>query len=275
VTPATNASLRQLQRWFAAVASQPEGVSSDSRRSRQLERLVTPGPRLSAVERLRIYNDGYFARLIECLTDDYPALAYALGDDAFHDLCRGYIAEQPSRSPSLNGYGAGLARHCRTRPEPWAAFAADLACLEWALVEVVHEPLEPCLQAEALAEVQPTRLATARLVKSPALRVLVLDHPVNAFYRAFREDTTPAPPGLARAAVAVYRSGLSLWRLDLEPRAALLLQDLLRGLTLEQAVAGAAHRAGGADGALELARRLPQWLGTWVREGFFRSIALG
>src|SRR5437868_5469366 len=99
MTRATNVSLQQLQRWFASAISEPEGVSCDSQRSLQLERLVTVGPRQSAAERLRIYHDGYFARLIECLSDDYPALRYALDEDAFNDLCRGYIAQEPSRSP--------------------------------------------------------------------------------------------------------------------------------------------------------------------------------
>jgi hypothetical protein len=276
VSAARAPGLRELQRWFASVTTHPDGVperDADPERRRKLERLVTPGPSLSAAERLQIYNDGYFARLEECLVDDYPALSYALGADAFSQLAREYIAAHPSRSPSLNAYGAQMAAFCRTRPSSWAGFAADLARLEWALVEVVHEPVTDGSCAEALAALSAARWQTARLVPSRGLRVLGFDHPVNDFFQAFRDGQEPSLPGAAPSAVAVYRQGLALWRMNLEPRAAVLLQDLISGVPLASAVARLERRYPGQQAAEELAQRLPQWLGSWVSCGFFGAIA--
>jgi len=224
---------------------------------------------------VRIYRDGYFARLTECLADDYPALAFALGEAAFEELCSGYIAAHPSRSPSLNYYGAQMAEYCRTRTEPWAAFASDLARLEWALVEIVHEPCAEPLSQNELRSVTPDRLASARLVPSPALRVLLCDYPVNEYYRAFREELARELPEPAASGVAVYRSGLTLWRVDLEPRAAALLADLVSGTSLERALIAAAARVGASEAVVELAQALPRWLETWMRDGFFQRIELG
>lgn len=70
--------------------------------------LVTPGPRLGAAERVEIYRDGYRARLVECLADDYAAVRSAIGADAFEAAARGYIDAYPSRSPSLNAFGRAM-----------------------------------------------------------------------------------------------------------------------------------------------------------------------
>ena len=277
MSAASAPGLRELQRWFASVITHPQGVLEggfNPKRSKQLERLVTPGPQLSAVERLQIYNDGYFARLVECLTDDYPALSYALGESDFAALSRAYIEQHPSRSRSLNAYGKHMATFCRTRPEPRAAFASDLARLEWALVEVVHEPVSQSLTADVLSTIPAAGWQTARLLPSRGLQLLGFDYPVNDFFQAFRDDREPELPQPAPAVTVVYRQGLALWRMGLQPRAALLLKDLISGVPLAVAVAALESRASDVKTGEELARLLPQWLGSWVQSGFFSGVEL-
>jgi hypothetical protein len=172
----------------------------------------------------------------------------------------------------LNAFGAGLPSFCRARGEPWARFAADLARLEWALVEVVHEPTSETLRAEDLASISAERWPAARLVASPSLRILTFDYPVNAFYRAYRDERVPRAPEPATSAVAVYRQGLTLWRTELDPQAALFLSDVVDGAPLGAAVAALEQRAT-AEASLELVRLLPEWLGAWVKLGFFRGVA--
>jgi hypothetical protein len=277
MSAASAPGLRQLQRWFASVTTHPQGVLEgglNALRSKQLERLVTRGPELSAAERLQIYNDGYFARLVECLTDDYPAVRYALGELDFEALARAYIEKYPSRSRSLNAYGQHMAAFCRARPEVWAAFASDLARLEWALVEVVHEPVSGSLTVEALSTISATDWQTARLLPSRGLRLLAFDYPVNDFFQAFRDDGEPQLPERSPTVTAVYRQGLALWRMGLEPRAALLLKDLLSGVPLGVAVAALESRMSDMNAGEELAQLLPRWLGSWVQGGLFSGVEL-
>jgi hypothetical protein len=264
--------LRTIQRWFATETTRRDGGiagAKDTTRSRRVERWLTRGPELSAAERLQIYRDGYVARLLEVLSDDYPALRHALGASVFEELARDYIERHPSRSFSLNAYGGGMGAFCRERPEPWAAFAAELARLEWALVEVVHEVAMEGLTLEALASVPAADLPRARLLPSPALRVLSFEYPVNRFFQAFRDSEAPRLPGKSPSATAVYRSGLTLWRMQLEPRAAHLLRELVAGASLETAIRTLEQREPSPTFQAELASRLPDWLGSWVRNGFF------
>jgi hypothetical protein len=277
MSTASAPSLRELQRWFASVTTHPAGVLEGHLghgRGQKLERLVTPGPRLSAVERVQIYQQGYFARLVECLLDDYPALSYALGAATFEAIARAYIEKHPSRSRSLNAYGQHLAAFCRSRPEAWADFAADLARLEWALVEVVHEPVEQRLTPDALAKIPAGRWQTARLLPSRGMRLLDFDYPVNDFFQAFRDERAPELPERAPTTIVIYRQDLALWRMSLEPRGALLLKDLSSGVPLATAIATLETRSQAAGNHAELAQLLPQWLGSWVQNGFFRAVEL-
>jgi hypothetical protein len=269
-------SLREQQRWFALASTHPGGAlagtelaASALTRPLTAAQCLTDGPRLSALERLQIYNDAYFARLEECLVDDYPALAYALGESEFSSLARAYIDSHPSRSPSLNAYGAPMVAFCRSLPTPWAAFAAELARLEWALVEVVHARSTPSLTADALAKIPAERWATARLTPSATLRVLRFEYPVNEYFQAFRDGRTPALPDRRSSVTAVYRQDPTLWRMDLEPAAAGLLEDLVAGLPLASAIAALERTTKDVH---DLGERLQSWLGTWVANGFFGAV---
>jgi hypothetical protein len=269
-------SLREQQSWFALASTDAggslEGGARASRllgRSLPIEQCLTEGPNLSAAERLAIYNDGYFARLIECLADDYPALQYLVGEEQFAVLARAYIRAFPSRSPSLNVYGARMAEFCRARPEPWAPFAVELARLEWALVEVVHAPSARGFTPAALSTIPAAAWKTARLRASPTLRLLSFEYPVNAYFQAFRDGSAPARPEPRRSWTAISRRGLPVTRTELEPAAAALLEDLLSGAPLESAVNELARRS---EEPARIADELPRWLADWVASGFFSAV---
>jgi hypothetical protein len=279
----TRPSLAAVQRWFSAVTTHPAGVERGARdvesvfgagRSGigEIERLIAPGPQLSALERLEIYGSGYVARLIECLRDDYPALAYLLGEDAFDALARDYIQQHPSASPSLNVFGRHMAGFCRER---CGAFASELARLEWSLVEVLHAASPPDI-SEALRALQPEEFVNARFAASPALRVHVFAFPVNAFFQAFCDEAEAALPAPEASAVAVYRAGLALVRRDLTPSLASLLADLAAGTPLGVALSALESESGSSSGEspAELQQRVMQAFQSWVQDGFFASVTV-
>src|SRR5262249_8536109 len=98
--------LAQLQRWFASVMTAPQSASHAIESAAtlgtlgggmQVDALIRPNARQTSSERMEIYRRAYRARLIDCLLDDYPALANALGTES--KACFGrYVAEYPSRS---------------------------------------------------------------------------------------------------------------------------------------------------------------------------------
>ena len=225
-------TLRMQQEWFLAVVSSPESESAPVD-EQSAPRLVRPSKTLSSLERLEIYRRGYHARLIECLADDYPVLQHALGEEAFETLCRAYIARFPSTAPSLNYYGRQMAELCRAQPLPEPGFAADLATLEWAVVLGIHAPTAPALAFEDLGQVPPERWPGARFTVNPSLRIVHLSYPVNAYLQGFRNGESPSVPAFAPSTIAVYRTGKSVWRLEIEPTMVALVEALAAGETLE------------------------------------------
>ena len=120
-------SLDQLQGWMQSVITHPAGIetgaSSDSARTAlgvevdELDDVVCRSQRLSSADRLRIYGNAYFARLLECLRAEFPAMVKALGEEAFDGLAFGYLLEHPSQSYTLSRLAAALPEHlARTRP---------------------------------------------------------------------------------------------------------------------------------------------------------------
>jgi hypothetical protein len=227
--------LRMQQEWFAAIVSTPEAEPAPVD-ERSAARLITPSATLSSLQRIDIYRQGYHARLIECLIDDYPVLQHALGEEAFEALCRRYIARHPSRAPSLNFFGRHMSELCRSEALPEPVFAADLAALEWAIVLGIHAPTAPTIGFEDLGQVPPERWPAARFTVNPSLRVLRLEYPVNAYLQCYRHEESPTVPAPSKSAVAVYRTGPSVWRLELELTMVTLVESLAGGATLEAAL---------------------------------------
>jgi hypothetical protein len=96
---------------------------------------------------------------------------------------------------------------------------------------------------------------------------------VNAYFQAFKEERAPSiPPGPTPLALAVYRDGLTLWRMELTPAMADLLDDLARGDTLGAALDRMEARLTNPDELAEAARNVMAWFSSWVRGGFFRGV---
>lgn len=245
--------LRETQEWFARAVMTGEGVEEADRR-------LTPGPRMTPGERFDVYRRGYVARLVECLADDYPVLRHALGEEGFDGLARAYVARFPSTAPNLNAYGRHVAAFC---DEQGRAFEADLARLEWAIVEVVHAPVAPPLTMDRLAAMPMEAWATATLAASPAVRVVRTAHPVNDYFQAVREERAPAIPAPSPAATAVYRGGKTVWRMGLPTPLAAVLEALVAGEALGAALA---HADGAAPEHVMASFR------EWVQGGLFVGV---
>jgi hypothetical protein len=272
--------LGALQGWLLDVVTHPTSVragltraaeNSPSLRAADADRLVEGG-RLPATARLAVYRSGYFARLIECLADDYPSVSHALGSDPFEALCKDFIDSHPPPSSSLNYYGAPFAAYCATRPEAWCAVIAELARLEWALVSAIHADAESVLQAEDLARLGPDDWQRVRLRPSAALRVLSFDYAVNRYYQALDRGHDPALPSRRRKhQVAICRNGADLWRLPIDARLAGVLSDLCAGRSLSEALAGLEANEGDEIDA-RLLQRVRNGLRDWVSCGFFAGL---
>src|ERR1700730_7495100 len=88
--------LAQIQRWLQAVITHPRAVQAARSASEaraeievppdRIEDVVEPSKRRTSIERLEVYANAYYARLLECLRDEFPALLHAAGEEVFDGL---------------------------------------------------------------------------------------------------------------------------------------------------------------------------------------------
>src|SRR5512147_295330 len=98
-------SLPNTQRWFAEIIMRPltsenhmQIVGEDGRELAEIDSIIAPNSKLSAFERLEVYNRQYWFRLFETLNNDFPALIKLVGKARFRGLAESYINDCPSLS---------------------------------------------------------------------------------------------------------------------------------------------------------------------------------
>lgn len=289
-----------VQRWFQAVITCPEGVLNGVEsveaqelvklQRDELEQLVRRSKNLSAEERIGIYANAYYARLLECLRESFPVLRVALGDDVFDGFAFDYLRLHPSQSYTLGRLGVGFGQFLdSTRPDRptdgsdppvgWPDFLIDLARLEWEIEQVFDGPGvegKPLLSLSHIRAIDPETWGQARLVVPACLRLLAFRFPVNDYYTQARRSTaTGEPPEMPEP----QEQYLALTRRDFIVRRHILTKpqyDLLLGIvegeTIEQSIARAAAACDAPDD--QLSHLIEGWFRDGAEAGFFETVAL-
>ena len=214
--------LKQLQsilyRLITAASGVAEGLAAErSMPAGGLDALVLGDDRLSAEDRVDIYANMYFYRLLEVLKEDFPATLRVLGDDNFHNLATGYLLEYPPTEPSVHYCGRHLAQFLRGHAlRKDAPYLADLAALERAVVEVFHGPDAPVLEAEQLSAIAPEKWPALTMRTHPAAQILKLEYRVAELLRAVEEEREWKPAAASDAEVIVWRRNSQVFYRDLE-----------------------------------------------------------
>jgi hypothetical protein len=138
---------------------------------------------------------------------------------------------------------------------PRDACAAELARLEWTIVEVTHAAEGVGLPASLLAHFDPKRFARVRFDRSPAPALIEQHYPVHEYYAACLSRRDRALSEARRNVVLVRRRGATVVREELERPRAELLRALLAGDTVASALQRAADSGMAMAGAYAAIRR--------------------
>jgi putative DNA-binding protein len=287
-------SLSQLQRWMQSVIKHPAGIeagaNSESAHTAlggavdELDDVICRSQRLSSVDRLRVYGNAYFARLLECLRAEFPAMVKALGEEAFDGLAFGYLLEHPSQSYTLSRLAAALPGHlARTRPAreadddanspDFADFLIDLAILERTYSEVFDGPgpeQSHPLKPSDLEGLSVEQFAESRLVLHDCVRLLSLRFPVHEYATAIRHGEEADFPEGRPTSLVVTRRDYIVRRFEVSPSQFELLAALQRGSSVGEALL-AIQRRNETD-AVQLATDLRCWFLEWTSAPLFQRL---
>ncbi len=287
-------STEQLQRWMQTVVTHyggvAAGIESDEARGTlpadldSLEGIVLPSQSQTSLERLAVYGNAYYARLVHCLRELFPACCSAVGDEAFDEFAFGYLQEFPPQSYTLghladnfvtfleNSRREHFGEDSATEEESWSRFLVELARLEHVIDVVFDGPgfeKDPPNIAEQLATLPSAVWPSIRLTPVVCLRLLAFEFPVNDYFSAFRRGELPDVPEQEQTYLAVTRRDYVVRRYPLDAPQFAILSALLSGSTIGDAVESATAQANDLD---MLSRSLSTWFSTWAREQFFARL---
>ena len=282
--------LNQIQRWLQAVITDPAGIEPalDGAEARQhidipadqVETVIARSRKLSSVERLQIYANAYYARLVECLREEFPSLVQALGDETFGGFVVSYLQAYPSRSYTLNELGCDFPKFLeQTCPEErggattWADFLIDLARVERTYNEVFDGPGsegQRTLQPEDIAALPPERWPEARLIPVPSLRLMTVRFPVHEYITAVRHQATATFPAAAPTYLVISRRDYVVRRASVSAEEYKLLEALVSGCSVGDAIER--WMTGSSANEDELASTLQDWFRAWGAAGYFERV---
>ena len=249
------------------------------------EQFIKPNDRLTSFERLQIYNQQYWWRLLGAFGEDFGGLRAVLGEKKFDKLATAYLEQHGSTSWTLRNLGSKLVEFLEANPRlthPRTALALDVARVEWARVLAFDEPSRKVVAPEKLARTPADRL---KLALQPYIVLLELSHPVDELMRRLRRAEFSAvsnavgSSGKKRArTITVRRSRqpvfLAVHRLDYsvyfkrhDPEAHALLVALRDGATLGAACETAF--AGSKEPPEKCAAKIREWFSRWAEFGWF------
>ncbi len=244
-------TLRAIQRLMLEAVRQPLTTQEQMQHAGHVvaEKIIKPNDRLAAFERLQIYNQQYWWRLLGAFGEDFPGVRAILGQRRFDRLALAYLQAHPSRSWTLRNLGSQFPAFLAANAEPGSSLAVDMARLEWARILVYDEAALDPVDPQRLAHLPPERL---RFRLQPHLQLLTFAYPVDQLITKLRqrqsESASNAATGKRRASsvrlqsrparepifIAAYRRENSVRYRRMEPLAFVLLSALGKGTPLAE-----------------------------------------
>ncbi|HEX3901630.1 MAG TPA: DNA-binding domain-containing protein [Polyangia bacterium] len=231
--------------------------------------LIHSDARAGADERLAVYAHMYRARLVEALESQFPRLARLVGAEAFADLTADYVADAPSRHPSLRELGRALPLWLAERRAERPALAS-LAALEWARVDLYDQADEAAMTLETPRAWPPERLGELPLRLIAAHRFVEVAGGTEALWDALSSDATEVPSALVASSALRPSAPLLVWRQEIAVYHRALAPDecaALAALADGSCFGVICERLAAVHGDELAAGRAFGWLSTWLTDG--------
>lgn len=283
-------NLDQLQRWMQTVISWPAGVeagiASEAAQakipldSNELEMVVTASSKQTSLERIGIYANAYYARLLECLSEEYPALVGAMGETAFGAFSMEYLQKYHPTSYTLSDLGAHFPQFLReTKPKTeenevdWTELLIEIATLERVYSEVFDGPgieQQELLTEETLNAIEPEEWPGISLKMAPCFRLKQFQFPVHEYISQVRKGNTPAIPEQQVTHLAITRRNYIVRREIISQAEFFLLSKLQQGLNVGDAITLFAESD--LMTPEDLGLKLHEWFKHWTTAAFFIDV---
>ncbi len=233
-------------------------------KDQQISDIIVEPRGMTVEDRLRVYHNDYYLRLLDALKDDYACLHKHIGDDQFNAIISDYLEAYPSTTFSIREIGLNLPKFL-TEQEANPALV-ELAKFESTMILSLFSKDANILDMDTLGNIPPEQWGELKLNLHPSLRMLNCQYNTLDFWLAY-DNNKPIE------SVLLDEPTLNLvWRYENEA--------YFRSLAAEQAILIHAIAAGEifsdlCEKMLEYfdEEEVVQWvagaLQTWISDGIF------
>lgn len=213
--------------------------------------------------RLDIYYNAYHLRLIEALQNDYPKMLLMLGENAFTTLALEYIAQHPSRHPSLRWLGETLPLFLQSHAD-WQqhTYLCELAAFEWAQITAFDAQDAVPATLDDLRALDHRQWPNLQFRFQPALQILSYCSNAPQLWHSLSNNKPPVATNITDTAQnwLLWRNDLQILYRPLAPAEAWCLQAFLRSENFSQICAGLRQWFTEDEVPLNAVQYLQQWL---------------
>ncbi len=247
--PAPN--LRDLQLWLRWIITDPRGVSralGDSYpsikdlKSRFTEPLLSQlqwieTKKVGDVERLDVYAEGYFSRILESLEQDFPRTKKILGKERFAKLIQDYLKSYPSQFTSIADVGSRLTEYIAEYEEvtenfPWLP---DVVQFEWNWIETFYAK-EPHQDLDLKIKISNGKPRDIRFQVHPSVKLLQTEWNLTKIFSEASPEKKIERPEQIQTGFIIYRwNDQVIWE-ELENSSYDILKKTMQGLTLNESL---------------------------------------
>lgn len=195
MTVTTPYNLKATQEWFAGIITHKlvdnNYISSMSPNgmliAEEASKYIVPSPYLKPHQRIQIYNQQYWWRLLNTLHDNFPLVTRLFGYQAFNEeIGIPYLIKYPPDHWSLNSLGERLARWISEEYEAQdQPFILNAAHLDWAFMASFIAAQQPALDLTHLIQNDPNNLLTYHFYLQPHIQLFKWDYDLLTFRESF------------------------------------------------------------------------------------------
>lgn len=184
-------SLEEMQQWFADLITSPV-LQSDGDQIPlfspdvvpEIRRKIAPGPTLGSEERMGIYQQQYWWRLISVMQDLFPSLVALLGYEEFNSLiAEPYLASHIPHDWFISNIGESLPKWLEAIP-----VKNELPLYELAVLDLAYEQL---LFADILPTVDLSRCEEEAIYLQSFVLLFELDADLFSFRLKLLQEKKP------------------------------------------------------------------------------------
>jgi uncharacterized protein (UPF0276 family) len=168
---------------------------------------------------MKVYNNAYFLRSHEFLTENFPCLAKLISEDSFQQLTASYLTHFPPHHPSIQELGNDLPKFLKTaiaRQEldlgVESEILSDIAAIELARAQcfVAPDAIDSVKLGE-LAQIDAEKFGDLIFEVSDHIKLIECSYDVLPAMQSLNNDQQPNRPQSQQSFVAVYRKEFKIY----------------------------------------------------------------